>query len=590
MHADAPHAVNPIREADPQSMRKAPTGLAGFDEITRGGLPAGRTTLLLGGPGSGKTIFAVQFLAHGANACGEPGIFVAFEESPASLLANFEPFGWGLEALQPDRLYLLDARPQIDLIQSGTFDLRGMLAALGELVRRMGAKRIVFDALDIMLAMLPDTASKRHEIYRLNDWLLRHQITGLITAKSGGDELSSLGVQQFGFMQFMVDCAVMLNHVITDGVSQRNLRVQKYRGSSFDENESPYIIGQKGFVVAGVRPLGHDAPEVTDERISTGVERLDTMLGGGYFRGASILITGRPGTAKSTLGGAFVEAACRRGETSMFVSFDSDRREMVRNLGSVGISLGEHVASGCLQLVSVRTVSGSAETYLVKIRALAAECGARNLVIDPVSTFLLASNKLTAQRIAERLIDWSKSQGITLLCTSLVDDALTSGRSGTGTPLHISTLADTWIHLEYSLQAGERNRGLAIIKARGTAHSNQVRELVLSAAGVSLANTYTSGGEVLMGTLRWEKERADRAEAETARIVTALKLAQLDAEEAQLALREKALQAERLAGQAERALLLQASSKRQRTEAQDESEVRTLRSADEPPAAADLTS
>jgi len=585
MQPAAPAAAEPIRESANPAPRKTPTGLQGFDEITRGGLPAGRTTLLLGGPGSGKTIFAMQFLVHGALECGEPGIFVAFEESPASLLVNFEPFGWGLDALQPDKLYLMDARPPIDLIQSGTFDLRGMLAALGELIRRMGAKRIVFDALDIMLAMLPDTASKRQEIYRLNDWLLRLAVTGLITAKSGGDELSSVGMQQFGFMQFMVDCAVILNHVISDGVSQRNLRVQKYRGSAFDENESPFIIGQKGLVVAGVRPLGRDTAEVTDERLSSGIERLDTMLGGGYFRGASILITGRPGTAKSTLGGAFVAAACRRGEPSMFVSFDSDRREMVRNLGSVGIALGEYVDSGLLRIVSVRTVSGSAETYLVRIRLLAAECGARTLVIDPVSTFFRSSNRLTAQRIAERLIDWAKSEGITLLCTSLVDDV--GGKSSAGSTLHISTLADTWIHLTYLLEAGERNRGLAIMKSRGTAHSNQVRELLLGASGITLADAYTSGGKVLMGTQRWDKERADRSDAETARMLSAVKLAQLDAEEAHLALREKGLQADRLGKQAERLLLTQANSKRKRTEAQDDSEVRTLRSADASPDEAD---
>jgi len=585
MQPAAPAAAEPIRESATPAPRKTPTGLQGFDEITRGGLPAGRTTLLLGGPGSGKTIFAMQFLVHGALECGEPGIFVAFEESPASLLVNFEPFGWGLDALQPDKLYLMDARPPIDLIQSGTFDLRGMLAALGELIRRMGAKRIVFDALDIMLAMLPDTASKRQEIYRLNDWLLRLAVTGLITAKSGGDELSSVGMQQFGFMQFMVDCAVILNHVISDGVSQRNLRVQKYRGSAFDENESPFIIGQKGLVVAGVRPLGRDTAEVTDERLSSGIERLDTMLGGGYFRGASILITGRPGTAKSTLGGAFVAAACRRGEPSMFVSFDSDRREMVRNLGSVGIALGEYVDSGLLRIVSVRTVSGSAETYLVRIRLLAAECGARTLVIDPVSTFFRSSNRLTAQRIAERLIDWAKSEGITLLCTSLVDDV--GGKSSAGSTLHISTLADTWIHLTYLLEAGERNRGLAIMKSRGTAHSNQVRELLLGASGITLADAYTSGGKVLMGTQRWDKERADRSDAETARMLSAVKLAQLDAEEAHLALREKGLQADRLGKQAERLLLTQANSKRKRTEAQDDSEVRTLRSADASPDEAD---
>jgi len=585
MQPAVPATAEPIHESATPAPRKAPTGLQGFDEITRGGLPAGRTTLLLGGPGSGKTIFAMQFLVHGALECGEPGIFVGFEESPASLLVNFEPFGWGLDALQPDKLYLMDARPPIDLIQSGTFDLRGMLAALGELIRRMGAKRIVFDALDIMLAMLPDTASKRQEIYRLNDWLLRLAVTGLITAKSGGDELSSVGMQQFGFMQFMVDCAVILNHVITDGVSQRNLRVQKYRGSAFDENESPFIIGQKGLVVAGVRPLGRDTAEVTDERLSSGIERLDTMLGGGYFRGASILITGRPGTAKSTLGGAFVAAACRRGEPSMFVSFDSDRREMVRNLGSVGIALGEYVDSGLLRIVSVRTVSGSAETYLVRIRLLAAECGARTLVIDPVSTFFRSSNRLTAQRIAERLIDWAKSEGITLLCTSLVDDV--GGKSSAASTLHISTLADTWIHLTYLLEAGERNRGLAIMKSRGTAHSNQVRELLLGASGITLADAYTSGGKVLMGTQRWDKERADRSDAETARMLSAVKLAQLDAEEAHLALREKGLQADRLGKQAERLLLTQANSKRKRTEAQDDSEVRTLRSADASPDEAD---
>jgi circadian clock protein KaiC len=585
MQSDLPLAIDPKRKSAMEATRKVPTGLEGFDEITRGGLPAGRPTLLLGGPGSGKTIFAMQFLVHGALECGEPGIFVAFEESKASLLVNFKAFGLGLDVLQPNRLFLMDARPPIDLVQSGTFDLSGMLSALSELIRRMGAKRIVFDALDIMLAMLPDMASKRHEIYRLNDWLLQHAITGLITAKSGGDELSSPGVQPFGFMQFMVDCVVILNHVVSDGVSQRNLRVQKYRGSEFDENESPFLIGRRGILVAGVRPLGSDAPAITDERVSSGIERLDTMLCGGYFRGASILITGRPGTAKSTLGGAFVEAACRRGEPSMFVSFDSDRREMVRNLGSVGIALGEHVDSGCLQIVSVRTVSGSAETYLVRIRALATECGALNIVIDPVSTFFLSSNKVTAQRIAERLIDWSKSQGITLLCTSLVDDL--GGNGSSGAPLHISTLADTWINLSYAQQAGERNRGLAIIKSRGTAHSNQVRELLLDKSGVSLADAYTSGGEVLMGTLRWEKERADRADAETARIGTARKLAELDAEEAQLALREQALRAERLATHAERALLLQATNQRQRTESQDDSEVRDLRSADELDAAAD---
>ena len=254
---------------------------------------------------------------------------------------------------------------------------------------------------------------------------------------------------------------------------------------------------------------------MTNERVSSGVKRLDTMLGGGYYRGASVLITGFPGTAKTTLSGAFAEAACRRGERTMFVSFDSDGTEVIRNLASVGIRLERYVKSGCLRMISARTITGSAETYLVRIKTLAKEHRARCLVIDPVSTWSKSGNELTAHSVAERLIDWSKADGITLVCTSLLDEM--SSQTEGGSPLQISTLADTWIHLNYLVQAGERNRGMSIIKSRGTAHSNQVRELILSDAGVTLADTYTAGGEVLMGTLRWEKESAERVANEVDR-------------------------------------------------------------------------
>ena len=500
---------------------KAGTGIIGFDEMTDGGLPRGRTTLLVGGPGSGKTIFAVQFLLHGAEQCGEPGIFVAFEETPRRIVKNFESFGWKLAQLQPKKLFFLDAQPSPDLIQAGSFDLSGLLAALTAQVEIMGAKRIVFDALDILLALLPDPAAKRQEIYRLHAWLLKHEITGLITAKAGGDESSSLGQQQFGFMQFMVDCAVVLNHRVVLGVSQRNLRVQKFRGSGFDENESPFVIGKTGFDVAVARLLGRLDAKVTNERVTSGVERLDTMLGGGYYRGASVLITGFPGTAKTTLSGAFSESACQRGERTMFVSFDSDGTEVIRNLQSVGIKLDRFVKSGILRMISARTITGSAETLLVRVKTLAREHKARCLVIDPVSTFSKAGNELTAHGVAERLIDWVKAEGITMVCTSLLDEM--SGQTEGGTPLQISTLADTWIHLNYLVQAGERNRGLSIIKSRGTAHSNQVRELILSNEGVTLADIYTAGGEVLMGALRWEKESAERVANEVAEVAGKLK-------------------------------------------------------------------
>jgi circadian clock protein KaiC len=336
-------------------------------------------------------------------------------------------------------------------------------------------------------------------------------------------------------------------------VSQRNLRVQKYPGSSFDENESPFLIGTSGIEVAVARTLGRADAKVTKGRVSSGVKRLDTMLGGGYYRGASVLITGFPGTAKTTLSGAFAEAACRRGERTLFVSFDSDGTEVIRNLASVGIRLDRYVKDGSLRMISARTITGSAETYLVRIKTLAKQHKARCLVIDPVSTLSKSGNELTAHSVAERLIDWSKADGTTLVCTSLLDEM--SSQNEGGSPLQISTLADTWIHLNYLVQAGERNRGMSIIKSRGTAHSNQVRELILSNAGVTLTDTYTAGGDVLMGTLRWEKESAERVANEVAEVAAKLKRVSLDAEEAELEVRVKSLQVELVAKQVEKALL-----------------------------------
>jgi circadian clock protein KaiC len=557
---------------------KATTGIAGFDEITSGGLPRGRTSLLVGGPGSGKTIFAMQFLVHGAASCREPGIFVAFEETADRIVANFEGFGWHLDTLHPKKLAILEAQPAPDLIQSGQFDLGGLLAVLKAQVRAIGARRVVFDALDIVLALLPDAAAQRREVYRLHDWLVEHRLTGLITAKAGGEQDQATGLHAFGFMQFMVDCAVILNHTVVLGVSQRNLRVQKYRGSAFDENEAPFVIGKTGFDVAIARTLGRADSDVTAERVSSGVARLDTMLGGGYYRGATVLVTGFPGTAKTTLSGAFAEAACKRGERTLFFSFDSDGSEVIRNLSSVGIGLERFSKSGVLRMVSARTISGSAETYLARIKELAREHSARCLVIDPVSTLSKSGNELTAHGVAERLIDWSKAAGITLICTSLLDEL--SNKVQGGTPLHISTLADTWIHLSYLDQAGERNRGMSIIKSRGTSHSNQVRELILSDDGVTLADIYTAGGEVLMGTMRWEKESAERVAREMADVAAKLKRVRLDAEEAELEVRLKSLQTELVAKQVEKTLLSRTAESRAQEESSGRLRMRELRGGD----------
>jgi circadian clock protein KaiC len=564
----------------PAVLSKAPSGITGFDEITGGGLPRARATLLLGGPGSGKTIFALQYLVSGARIYGEPGIFVAFEENSKRVMANAESFEWKLAELKRKKLLFIDAQPKFDLVQSGDFDLCGMLAGLGLQATQMKARRIVFDALDVVLDLLPDLAARRREVYRLHEWLANRGLTCIFTLKATADEANSVIHQPYGLMQFMVDCSVILNHSVIAGVSQRNLRVQKYRGSSFDENESPFVIGDGGFDVAIVRTLGRADVKVTNERVTSGIKRLDTMLGGGYYRAACVLITGFPGTAKTTLSGAFAEAACRRGERTLFVSFDSDGSEVIRNLASVGIRLDRYLKSRLLRMVSARTIVGSAETSLVRIKAIATAHRARCLVIDPISALSNSGTELAAHGVGQRLIDWSKADRITLVCTSLLNEM--AERSESETPLHVSTLADTWIHLSYVVQAGERNRALSIIKSRGTAHSNQVRELILSNAGVTLADIFTAGGEVLMGTMRWQKESAERVAAEVAEVAGEVKLVTLDAQQAELEVRLKAVQTELVAKQLEKSLLARTTASRKAVILRGSERMRELRGGDAP--------
>lgn len=309
-----------------------------------------------------------------------------------------------------------------------------------------------------------------------------------------------------------------------------------------------------------------------------GVQRLDKMLGGGYYRASSVLITGLPGTAKTTLSGAFAEAACERGERTLFVSFDSDGTEIIRNLVSVNIQLQRYVDNGQLRFISARTIKGSAEKLKVHIKDLAKNHKANCLVIDPLSAFSKIGNELTAHSVAERLMDWCKSDGITLVCTSLLDEI--SGNISSDNSLQISTLADTWIHLSYLVQAGERNRALSIIKARGTSHSNQVRELILSDEGVTLTDIYTAGGEVLMGTLRYEKESAALVADEVAEVAATLKSVRLDAEEAVLEVQAKSVQTELAAKKIEKTLLTSTTASQERAKLRGQERMRELRGGD----------
>jgi circadian clock protein KaiC len=527
---------------------KAPTGIEGFDEITGGGLPRGRTTLVVGSPGAGKTVFGLQTLVNGARQFGEPGIFVAFEERSPQVVANAASFGWDLPALERERLFFLDARPTADVITAGQFDLTGLLAGLEVKVQEMEARRVVFDSVDVLLSLLEDPPAERREIYRIHDWLARTGMTGLVSVRFAGED--PLLSPAYGFVQFMADCVVLLSHRTRDRVSLRALRVIKYRGSGFAEDEAPLLIGPHGLEVASLGTSEIDYA-VSGERVSTGIPRLDQMLRGGYYRGSSVLVTGAPGTAKSTLAGAFVEAACRRGERALLVSFDQASGEIVRDLASVSIDLASHISAGLLRLYGARTEAGSAEAHLMTLRRLIEEHEPSCVVVDPLSAMIKAGGFIPALSVAQRLIHLAKTRSITLLCTSLLE-----GESHQeGTPLQVSTVADAWIQLSYLARGGERNRALSVIKSRGTGHSDQVRELILSDEGVTLADVYTAGGEVLMGTLRWEREAEVEAERERIRAQVEHRRRELELAEAEAEMRMEIIQRELQARRAELAML-----------------------------------
>jgi circadian clock protein KaiC len=489
----------------PQHLPKIATGIQGFDELSHGGLPRNRISLLKGGPGSGKTVFALQSLVNAARQRDEPGIFVAFEERPQQIIANAAGFGWDLSALLKRKLFFMDANLSPDVTQSGEFDLRGMLAMLKAKKEEIGAKWIVFDGIDVLLTLLQNPKSEMREIYRIRAWLAENEVDAAIfTAKIDGHG-SEIG--NYGFLQFMVDCVIAFESRLDCGVALHRVQVTKYRGSAFARGEYPVSFGPGGMEIAAPEPA--EIQQVaSSERVSAGFERLDTMLGGGLFRGSSTLITGVPGTSKTTLSGKFAEAACRRGERTLFVSFDEGADRIVRNLTSVGIQLKPYLKSGILQMYSGRTESIAAEDHLVKLKALIAEHQPRCIVIDPLSAIAKAGGLAAARSVANRFIYTAKDLKITVVVTAINEGDQPETEA---TDLQISTIADTWIHLSYLIRGGERNRALTIIKSRGTAHSNQVRELILSDAGPMLADVYTAGGEVLMGTLRWEKEDEERA-------------------------------------------------------------------------------
>lgn len=480
----------------------ASTGIEGFDELAGGGLPEGRTTLVLGGPGSGKTLFTLQWLWYGAETLSEPGVYVCFEETAEEIADNLGSLGRDTPSLIPERLAIIEAAWDPAMVRAGAFDLQGLLARVEAACRRINARRVVFDGVDMLLRLLPDAGAETVEWLRLDAWIGRSDITGLITAKFGrhGGDLPD-GRQHF--LPYLVDAIVVLRNQAEGSPWARSLQVQKIRGHRHSTSTFPMTISDDGLHVLGVPSQELDHP-VFDGFVSSGIGRLDTMLGSGYRRGTGIMVSGAPGTAKTTLGGAFLLAACQRGEPSLFVSFDEAGAQIARNLRSVGIDLAPFVESGLLRFLSLRADASAREEHIVALDRAVRQTEAHCLVIDPISAITHQDDTNSPTSLGTRIIDFAKSRGITLLVTSLLDTAEPTSEA---TESHISTIADTWMHLSFAVLGGERNRALTIVKSRGTGHSNQVRELVLSANGPSLADVFTAGGEVLMGTARLEKEQ-----------------------------------------------------------------------------------
>ena len=474
---------------------KCPTGIQGLDEITGGGLPRGRPTLVCGGAGCGKTLLAVEFLVRGAVQFGEPGVFMAFEETEAELKANVASLGFDLAGLVRRKKIVLDyvhiERSEIQ--ETGEYDLEGLFVRLNHAIDSIGAKRVVLDTLEALFAGLPNEAILRAELRRLFRWLKDKGVTAVITAERGREQLTRHGLEEY-----VSDCVILLDHRVNDQIATRHLRVVKYRGALHGTNEFPFLIGDDGLSVLPITSLGLNH-KVSSERISTGIPRLDAMLGGrGFFRGSSILLTGTPGTGKTSVAAYFAQAAARRGERVLFFSFEESPNQIIRNMHSIGLRLEPLVQRGLLRFHSARPSLYGLEMHLATMFKEIAAFQPAVVIVDPITSLLDAGTDSETKGMVTRLIDYLKAGQVTSLFTSLTH----GGHALQQSEIAMSSLMDSWLLLQDFEGNGERNRVLYVLKARGMAHSNQVREFLISNRGIDLVDAYIGPSGVLTGASR----------------------------------------------------------------------------------------
>jgi circadian clock protein KaiC len=511
-------------------IEKSLTGINGFDELTLGGLPTGRPTLVCGTAGCGKTLFASTFLVHGARDQSEPGVFVTFEERPTDIVNNVASLGFGLDKLIADNKMHIEhiAVDPAELAEIGDYDLEALFIRLEMAVQQVGAKRIVLDTVESLFSAFSNVAILRAEIRRLFDWLKERKLTAVITAERGDGTFTRHGLEEY-----VSDCVLLLDHRVQNQISTRRLRIVKYRGSAHGTNEYPFLIDEDGFSVLPVTSLGLNH-KVFEERVSTGVPDLDAMLdGGGFHRGSSILISGVAGSGKSSLAASFVHAACCRGETALYFSFEESADQMVRNMRSIGINLKPYLDEGKLRYIAARPTFYSLEMHLAIMLREIGRSKPSLVAIDPISAFDRSGELSEIQAMLLRMVDFLKSHGVTGVFTHLTH----AKADETDTDVGLSSLMDAWVLMLNREVNGEFNRELYLLKARGMQHSNQVREFIISSHGIRLREPFTGAGGALTGSARRAEEAKSRREevlrtGEVARIQQQIKhrRAKLDAQ------------------------------------------------------------
>lgn len=556
-----------------EGLPKCQTGIRGLDEITDGGLPKGRPTLVCGSAGCGKTLLAMEFLVRGAVQYNEPGVFMSFEESSGELVQNVASLGFDLKDLEARKMMSLDhvriERSEIE--ETGEYDLEGLFIRLNHSIDSIGAKRVVLDTIESLFGGLSNESILRAELRRLFSWLKEKGVTAVITGEKGEGTLTRHGLEEY-----VSDCVILLDNRVEVQISTRRLRVVKYRGSAHGTNEYPFLIDEKGISVLPITSLGlqHD---VSSERISSGIPRLDTMLGGkGFYRGSSILISGTAGTGKTSTAASFANATCKRGERCLYFAFEEAPSQIIRNMRSIGIDLEPWMKQGLLEIYSVRPTIYGLEMHLVKMAKLIDEFKPKVVIVDPITNLIAIGNETEVKSMLARLIDYLKAKQITALFTNLSQ----AGGALEQTEFGISSLMDTWLLLRDIEIGGERNRGLYILKSRGMAHSNQIREFLLTDKGIDLIDVYLGPSGVLTGSARAaveiQEKTAERMHTEEIELKKRELESQRKAIEAQIA----ALRAEFEAKEEEVNMLIRHEKLQDETQRDARKEMAHIRKAD----------